>query len=154
MKKCPSCKLDKPSNAFGKLHSTKDGLGFYCKDCRRSKSRAQYIEHKESILKQHKEYVQTPSGRAAQKRWNKKYRRTQPVAALSHYTVKNALRDGKIEKHPCEVCGTMKVEAHHNDYSKALEVSWLCKKHHQEWHKENQPLNKHLLTRLLKPAMI
>jgi hypothetical protein len=31
---------------------------------------------------------------------------------------------------PCEVCGATKVEKHHPDYSKPLEVRWLCREHH------------------------
>lgn len=45
-----------------------------------------------------------------------------------------AVRRGKIEKLPCEVCHDPKVEAHHDDYDKPLEVRWLCKKHHLALH--------------------
>lgn len=44
------------------------------------------------------------------------------------------LRQGLIERKPCEICNNEKVEAHHDDYSKPLEVRWLCKKHHCEHH--------------------
>lgn len=47
--------------------------------------------------------------------------------------VSNALRDGRLIKQPCEHCGaTEKVQAHHNDYSKPLDVEWLCFKCHRE----------------------
>lgn len=45
---------------------------------------------------------------------------------------------GKIPKLPCEVCGSEKSEAHHNDYTKPLEVRWLCLKHHREHHKNEK----------------
>ena len=41
---------------------------------------------------------------------------------------------------PCEVCGATKAQAHHCNYSKPLDVRWLCPKHHAEWHKHNTPL--------------
>ncbi|UOF80573.1 putative hnhc nuclease [Caudoviricetes sp.] len=36
---------------------------------------------------------------------------------------------------PCEVCGTdNKVHRHHDDYSKPLQVRFLCPKHHKAIH--------------------
>lgn len=52
-------------------------------------------------------------------------KRSQARAYL-HMNVKR----GKVKKQPCEVCGKTKVEAHHPDYSKPLEVRWLCQRHH------------------------
>jgi hypothetical protein len=48
--------------------------------------------------------------------------------------VHRALKKNKIIKLPCEICGDSKSFAHHNDYSKPLEVIWLCKKHHNDIH--------------------
>ncbi len=45
-----------------------------------------------------------------------------------------ALRAGKITRMPCMVCGDEKSETHHPDYSKPLEVMWLCKKDHATMH--------------------
>jgi hypothetical protein len=36
---------------------------------------------------------------------------------------------------PCEVCGALSAEAHHKDYSRPLDVVWLCRKHHMELHR-------------------
>lgn len=35
---------------------------------------------------------------------------------------------------PCEVCGSEIVDAHHDDYSKPLDVRWLCPLHHRRLH--------------------
>ena len=43
-------------------------------------------------------------------------------------------RNGNLNKTPCMVCGKEKVDAHHNDYTKPLEIIWLCHKHHIELH--------------------
>ena len=53
-----------------------------------------------------------------------------------HRSVHKAIKTGQLVRMPCEVCGS-KAEAHHPDYSKPLNVMWLCRKHHSEWHKEN-----------------
>ncbi len=44
------------------------------------------------------------------------------------------VRRGELIKHPCEVCGELKVEAHHSDYNDPCNINWLCKKHHVELH--------------------
>lgn len=55
---------------------------------------------------------------------------------------RQALRRGQLERQPCEVCGEH-AEMHHDDYSKPLEVRWLCKRHHAEHHRiENQALRR------------
>jgi hypothetical protein len=49
--------------------------------------------------------------------------------------VSNAIQSGALARGSCEVCGTAKnVQAHHDDYSKALEVRWLCVRHHTDVH--------------------
>jgi len=47
--------------------------------------------------------------------------------------VRAALRIGSLKKQPCH-CGETKVEGHHPDYSKPLEVVWLCRAHHEDVH--------------------
>lgn len=42
-------------------------------------------------------------------------------------------RRGKLVERPCQVCGA-KAEMHHHDYSKPLEVEWLCRLHHLALH--------------------
>jgi len=44
------------------------------------------------------------------------------------------LRRGKIEKKPCIYCGDPVSEMHHEDYTKPLEIIWLCKKCHKAEH--------------------
>jgi hypothetical protein len=46
------------------------------------------------------------------------------------------VRRGKVQRQPCEVCGAVEVEMHHEDYDKPLEVRWLCRKHHRELHRK------------------
>lgn len=43
------------------------------------------------------------------------------------------IQRGKVEIKGCEICGAP-AECHHDDYSKPLEVHWLCRDHHLELH--------------------
>lgn len=57
-----------------------------------------------------------------------------PLQRKATSAVSNAIRDGHLLKQPCEVCGHPVVQAHHDDYSKPLDVRWLCVQHHNEHH--------------------
>jgi len=49
---------------------------------------------------------------------------------------RGAIKSGKLVREPCEVCGEIKVDAHHDDYDNPLNVRWLCRKHHLELHRK------------------
>lgn len=67
--------------------------------------------------------------RARQKaRWPEKESARKAVAA--------AVRRGELRRSPCEKCGMTKSEAHHVDYSRPLDVKWLCRRHHIEAHRQ------------------
>ncbi len=84
-----------------------------------------------------KQYRQTKACKEANRRGHERYRATEAgqIKNKAREKTRTALRSGKLERLPCEVCGsTDKVESHHPDYSKPLEVLWLCKEHHAQAH--------------------
>lgn len=54
--------------------------------------------------------------------------------AIARSYLKTYVKRGKVVKLPCEICGSERSEAHHEDYDKPLEVVWLCREHHLELH--------------------
>lgn len=62
---------------------------------------------------------------------NAEQRRKANARAYLHVYVKR----GKVAKLPCAWCGACtELEAHHHDYSRPLEVVWLCRGHHLAVH--------------------
>lgn len=69
---------------------------------------------------------------------SREYYKKHPERCRAWQRVDRALKLGKIKKLPCEVCGENRknfVHAHHDDYSKPLEVRWLCAIHHKQAHR-------------------
>jgi ribosomal protein S27AE len=60
------------------------------------------------------------------------------LKAKARYLARDAIKRGELIRGLCEVCGIHKVQAHHDDYSRPLNVRWLCGKHHREFHQEGK----------------
>lgn len=131
-KQCGKCGGVLPAASFHKRAASIDGLSACCKVCQRIYDRARL--HKPDRVESRMLYRTTETGQlliqAGQKRWQNKH----SVARQAHVVVGNAVRDGRLAKLPCEVCGDTEVHGHHDDYTKPLEVRWMCNQHHIEHH--------------------
>lgn len=58
------------------------------------------------------------------------------VKLKAHQIALKAVRTGILSEQPCVKCGADNALKHHEDYSKPLEVVWLCPKCHAARHKE------------------
>ena len=61
--------------------------------------------------------------------------KSDPMHKIKRYArgvVENEIKYGRLVRKPCEVCGLLKSEAHHDDYTKPLDVRWLCRSHHMK----------------------
>lgn len=56
------------------------------------------------------------------------------VKCRARAMVRARVSRGTMDKLPCLFCGNPDSEAHHHDYSKPLDVTWLCKEHHLTLH--------------------
>ena len=133
MKNCFKCGAEKPLTEFYKHPQMKDGHVNKCKECNKrdvSLNRKDKIDHYREYDRQ-RGNRQTPEyQKAKREKWPQQYK--------AQTMVSNAVRGRKLFKEPCEVChDTERVHAHHDDYSKPLNVRWLCPAHHRAWHDTN-----------------
>lgn len=56
------------------------------------------------------------------------------VRARASARVLNAIKAGRLTRQPCEQCGATPTDGHHDDYSRPLDVRWLCRRHHRQLH--------------------
>lgn len=69
------------------------------------------------------------------------YKQRHPQKHAAHQAVKMAIRRGDLETpHACEWCADVHavLHGHHHDYSRQLDVMWLCPKCHKAIHNLTQ----------------
>jgi len=143
MKICTKCREEKPFSEFSKNCRAKDGHQHECKSCNseyctsesRKAYRRKYKQSKEYKISQSK-YMQSEAGKLSAALSNKKYKLKNKEKITAHRRVQVAVGKGVLIKEPCEVCGSDNAEGHHDDYRKPLEVRWLCRPHHAEYHRQ------------------
>lgn len=74
---------------------------------------------------------------AYMREWRKTHPLTeaQKVKQISRSYAAVYKQRGHLVPQPCEVCGSDKVEMHHDDYSRPIDVRWRCREHHMELHR-------------------
>ena len=147
MKTCFKCGANKTLDQFYAHKQMADGRLNKCKECAKEdvrNTRADRVDYyrefdrkrnmKPARVRARKAYLKTPAGKAARAATIQRYQSKFPDKKKATMAVNNAVRDSRLIKKPCEECGAKKVEAHHANYSKPLEVLWLCNKHHRQQH--------------------
>ena len=95
-------------------------------------------EYSQKYKERQKELWATPKYKSMLKKSRDKYRKNNPEKHQAHIALNNAIARGDIIRKPCIKCGNPKSEGHHEDYSRPLEVIWLCRKCHYLHHKERR----------------
>jgi len=152
-KKCFKCEVEKPISDYYRHSEMADGHLNKCKDCTKKdniENRNKKIEyyrkydrersdlpHRVELRKRsYEEFKKSDDYSEKRNIATRKYRKNNPEKARAHRMLNYHLRSGHITKKPCEKCGDINSEAHHEDYSKPLDVVWLCDQCHKQRHKE------------------
>lgn len=141
MKTCFKCGQKRPLTEFYAHPAMADGHLGKCKSCTKADvklnykvNRCHYVDYEKKRWPAKKAKDSARKQTAAYKEYKKKWRRENAEKQLAHNLVAKALRTGELVRQPCEVCNSFAVEGHHADYSKPLDVNWLCVEHHREEH--------------------
>jgi len=140
MKQCFKCEKELPLDSFYKHPAMKDGYVNKCKECNKKDVR----ENRAAKIDYYREYdnsrSKTKKRRDLSSTQCKKYRQINKIKYAAHILVNNAIRSGRlIKQDKCSKCGDSKnmIHGHHDDYTKPLEVRWLCAICHSDWHRKN-----------------
>jgi len=113
------------------------------------KTKEEYLEWYRNYRKKNIEKI-----RKYKKKYNKIYRKENgykneyrskikyPEKYHANQLLNYAIKKRRIKRGNCEVCNKKQAQGHHDDYTKPLDVRWLCHLHHAEYHKNNRDLIK------------
>lgn len=165
MKNCFKCGKKKKLINFYKHSGMADGYLNKCKECtqldamrNRYKKLDYYKEYdRKRAMIPHRvavrnEYQKTEackhSNMLSKARWTlknpdkrkavcHKYNMANKLKRRAQGAVARAIDSGKLIRLPCRVCDNIKSHGHHENYSKPLDVIWLCAQCHKDKHKGN-----------------
>lgn len=134
VKKCFKCGYMKDLSEFYKHPRMADGHLNKCKECTKKDVAENYSTHRDQYAEYERRRFQDQERKEMAAKYQKKRRRKDPEKDSARRRVSRAVKNGELKRKPCEVCGSFYSQAHHEDYSKPLDVIWLCRKHHLELH--------------------
>ena len=115
-----------------------DGYLGKCKECTKTDVKNNYNTNFVKVRQYEQKRFQDSTRKAKVAEYQTKHRSNNPEKYKARNAVNNAIRDRKLFRAPCHICGNPKSQAHHYDYSQPLEVGWLCFKCHR-FLPHNQP---------------
>lgn len=136
---CAKCKQEKSIDEFNNNVRTKCKFGkhYYCKPCKSIASKKEYSKHKEKYIERCNNWRKTEVGKASLKKTYAKAKAVYPEKYKARTLLNNAITNGRITRETkCQICSQegVKIYGHHEDYSKPLEVKWVCHSCHMNIH--------------------
>lgn len=139
--RCYVCEVEKPIDSFRQFFNKRNSKTYRkkkCAICEDERWRARYYAgYKDRKLVLDKAWIKNNT--KLSRSYGLKSREKFKDRHESRYIFRKAVMSGKIKRLPCEVCGDKKSQGHHEDYSKPLEVIWLCRTHHEDRHRKPIP---------------
>lgn len=132
-KKCFKCNAEKPLSMYYKHRQMADGHLNKCKECTKKDT----VNNRNNRIEYYREYDRGRGNRQGYG-YVKHYRGKYPRKHAAHKAVYNAIKSGVLIPQNCEICNSSEnIHAHHDDYARQLDVTWLCCACHKQWHVKN-----------------
>jgi hypothetical protein len=132
MKTCRRCSNEKPASDFGSNSRMKDGLRSWCRECDRTYALEWRRQNRERYLKSGRAWKAANQDR--QLEYKRRHRALNHQKEYARGKVAAEVKAGRLVPLPCTRCSATPTEAHHPDYSKPLDVIWLCRPCHLQEH--------------------
>lgn len=132
VKSCFKCGRVKRIEMFYKHRDTKDGYLGKCKECVKTYTHENYAKRRKQYSDYDKKRNQNPKRKASVYRACRRAQEERPERHKARMAAGYAVRSGKMVKQSCFYCDDPKTQMHHDDYSKPLDVRWVCLKCHKE----------------------
>ena len=147
MKTCTECGATKELVDFYKHPGCRLGRFGKCKECllagqrlyrkhnpvklrEYERIRSKWEHRREAQRKRGKQEHRKEANRKRQREWRKR----NTIKIKAYLAVTNAIKRGDLLRGECSNCGTPNAQAHHEDYTKPLDVIWLCPICHAQEH--------------------
>lgn len=138
MKNCFKCGVGKPLSDFYKHGAMADGHLNKCKECaKKDVHQHRHGKGRAKVLAYDLERAQTPERISRRAHIVAEWGAIHPERRRAQSALARAVKKGLVSKWPvCAMpeCDCTKVVAHHPDYSRPLDVVWLCQAHHKQAH--------------------
>lgn len=144
LKTCTHCGEMKPLGEFHHDICRPDGHRSSCRVCDQAKQRAKYAANPEYHRDLARIRAERHPGRDAERakrreRWRTRFK-SAPEKLAANLMLRDAVHYGSVVKPAiCQGCGKecsgRRLHGHHPDYSKPLEVLWLCHSCHRLLHR-------------------
>jgi hypothetical protein len=124
-------KLLKKKEAYAKWYYSK-GIEYRKKYREKNRERINVYQKERRTTKKGKDEIYKYNNSEIGKERSEKHRSSEKYKQKhkAHNVLQRAVKSNVLIKKNCEWCGNKKSEAHHEDYTKPLDVIWLCRSCH------------------------
>lgn len=138
---CMTCGVTKPLAEFSRDRKGRNGLSTRCKTCANAntarwqrENQARAAQKKAAYYRAHRGHLMAIEAKRA-RAWKLANPEKARLVARANDAIYQAVKRGKLMRPAtCEACDREgKIEAAHHDYSRPLDVKWLCHSCHVRW---------------------